>query len=119
MSKSKGKKIEDDFIYVSISNSNYLGGFDIYRNEDVELDDGEFEVLLVKKPKNFNKSLKLIVDILNGNLNQEDVYFFKASELSIEGNEDLEWSLDGEYSGKQKKINIKNSKEKVSYIVSE
>ena len=116
--KSKEKKIEDEFIYVSISNSNYLGGFDIYRKEDVELDDGEFEVLLVKKPKNFNKSLKLVVDILNGNLNQEDVYFFKASELLIEGNEDLEWSLDGEYSGKQKKIRIKNSQKKVSYIVS-
>ena len=117
--KSKDKKIEDEFIYVSISNSNYLGGFDIYKNEDVKLDDGQFEVLLVKKPKNFNKSLKLVVDILNGNLNQDDVYFFKTSELSIEGNEDLEWSLDGEYSGKQKKIKIKNSKGKVSYIVSE
>ncbi len=117
--KSKEKKIEDEFVYVSVSNSSYLGGFDIYRKEDVELDDGEFEVLLVKKPKNFNKSLKLIVDILNGNLNQDDVYFFKASELSIEGNEDLEWSLDGEYSGKQKKIKIKNSKGKVRYIVSE
>ena len=46
------------------------------------------------------------------------MYFFKASELLIEGNEDLEWSLDGEYSGKQKKIRIKNSQKKVSYIVS-
>lgn len=116
--KSKGKKIEDDFIYVSVSNSNYLGGFDIYRNEDVKLDDGEFEVLLVKKPKTFNKSIKLILDILNGKLDEDNIYFFKTSELLIEGNEDLEWSLDGEYSGKQKEVRIKNSKERIKYIVS-
>ena len=39
-------KIEDEFIYGSISNSKYIGGFDLFKNKSIEFDDGKFEAFL-------------------------------------------------------------------------
>ncbi len=44
--------IEDDFEYGSISNSKYIGGFQLFKDHEVDVDDGKFEVLLIKKTKN-------------------------------------------------------------------
>ena len=47
-----GNVIEDDFIYGMVSNSNSAGGFKGIMGDDVVLDDGLYEVTLVKKPHN-------------------------------------------------------------------
>ena len=43
--------IEDDFEYGSISNSKYIGGFQLFKDHEVDVDDGKFEVLLIKENK--------------------------------------------------------------------
>lgn len=117
--KSKDKSIEDDFIYCSISNSKYVGGFNIFKNEHVEMDDGELEAIFIKKPKNFASMFKVMFKVLNGNFKDDDVRYFKTKELEIECDKDTEWSIDGEYSGKVKKIKITNIRKRVEYIIPE
>ena len=87
------------------------------RYEKIDLSDGKFEVILVKDPKNFFKKLKLLYEIFSGNLNIDNVYFLETEKLKIESEIDTEWSIDGEYSGKIKNIEISNLKKRAKYLV--
>lgn len=109
--------IEDEFIFGSISNSNYVGGFHIYKNEGVELDDGCFELLLVKKPKNIVQLFKLTYKVMTGNLNDENIYSFKTNNLCIESENNIEIAIDGEYGGVYKEIDINNLKQCIDFII--
>lgn len=46
-----GEIIEDEFIYGMVTNSLSVGGFKGISGPDVLLDDGLFEVTLIKNPK--------------------------------------------------------------------
>ena len=46
------KVIEDEFMYGMVTNSRSVGGFTGIIGRDVVFDDGEFEVTLIKTPKN-------------------------------------------------------------------
>ena len=115
--KSKDESIEDEFIYCSVSNSKYVGGFNIFKKEHVEMDDGELEAIFIKKPKSFPKTIRLICKVINGDFKDDHVRYFKTPELEIESDKDTEWSIDGEYSGKVKKIKITNIRKRMEYIV--
>ena len=47
-----GGTLEGDFIYGMVTNTNSVGGFQIFPASQVSLDDGVFEVVLVRQPKN-------------------------------------------------------------------
>lgn len=115
--ESETTKIEDEFIYGSISNSKYIGGFDLFKNKSVEFDDGKFEAVFVKKPKSFLQMLRIILKVLRGKLEDECIYYIQTSNLKIKCNKPIELSIDGEYGGGKKDIKIHVKKEKVEYLV--
>ena len=47
-----GETIEDDFVFGMVTNSRSVGGFKGIVGKEVIFDDGEFEVTLIKTPKN-------------------------------------------------------------------
>ena len=47
-----GETIEDEFIYGMVTNSKSVGGFRNMIGKNVVFDDGEFEVTLIRTPKN-------------------------------------------------------------------
>lgn len=109
--------IEDEFIYGSISNSKYIGGFDLFKNKSIEVDDGKFEAVFVKKPKNFLQMLRIILKVLRGKLEDECIYYIQTSNLEIKCNKPIELSIDGEYGGGKKDIRIYVKKQSVEYLV--
>ncbi len=114
---TKSNIIEDDFIYGSVSNSKYVGGFGIFKKEKIDLADGEFEAIFVKKPKHIFQTLKLAIKVTTGHLQDKNVYYFKTSELKIESQKETMWSIDGECSGKVKDVEILNLPKKMNYLV--
>ena len=103
--------IEDDFAYGSISNSQYLGGFKMFKNEEFSINDGQFEVVLIKATKNKAELLKTYTGLINQK-RDKNVLFFKTSNLKIETSGQMQWSLDGEEEdtiGNNKKKNIQNN----------
>ena len=46
-----GGALEDDFIYGMVTNTNSVGGFKGFPPSQVSLDDGVFEVVLVRQPR--------------------------------------------------------------------
>jgi len=109
--------IEDEFIYGSISNSRYMGGFPVFRKKDIKLDDGEFEVILAKAPKFRLYTFIVVLKILTGGLNDKHIQFFKASDIKVEAPNGVDLSIDGEYGGKRKAFHIQNLQKKTKYLV--
>lgn len=115
--ESDDVSLEGEFIYGSISNSKYIGGFNLFKKQEVKLDDGEFEALFVRKPKNSIEKFNLIIKILSGNLEDKNISYFKTSKIKLISSQPLELSIDGEYGGSRKEIEISNIKQNVEYIL--
>ena len=104
------EKISGEFIYGSVSNSFAIAGFDVLRNAEVELDDGLHELSLVRKPKNPAQIVKMLSDIFSGKATESEyIVIRKAAEFRFHfENEEVAWSLDGEYGGKYRDVTTRN-----------
>lgn len=95
-----GHILEDDFYFGMVSNAFSIGGIRLPKSEHVVLDDGLFEVDLIKKPVS-------IADVANGFqtlLDQTPMsagarVHFQASHLIFTCDKPIPWTIDGEYGG--------------------
>lgn len=93
------KVIEDDFIFGMITNSVSVGGFKRITGKHVRLDDGVFEVTLIKKPKTPKELNDIIISLMNREFDADDMYCFRTDKLLCESQEPIAWTLDGENGG--------------------
>ncbi len=103
-----GTVIEDEFIYGMITNSVQVGGIKGITGKNVSLDDGEFEVTLVRRPSNIIE-LPSIVSTMLGRTHlppSPHLFNFKTSHVVIETEDEMPWTLDGEYGGSHTKADI-------------
>lgn len=102
-----GKVIEDEFIFGMAANSNSVGGLNI-KSLQVDLSDGLFEVLLLKKIEKPTDINAIIADLLNKNLESEYYYVFKTDKINFTSVENIAWTLDGEFGGEHNTAEIEN-----------
>lgn len=107
------KIIKDEFIYGMVSNCKTIGGYKLFPKGDVILDDGEFEVFLVKSPRNPSELNDLITSLLAQEMDPEYFYYFKASEIEFQAEDEIAWTLDGENGGTHRNVNIENRKQEI------
>jgi YegS/Rv2252/BmrU family lipid kinase len=100
--------IEDDFIYGMVTNSASVGGFKRITGKNVKLDDGVFEVTLIKRPTNPIELNNIMAALLNRDIDVDGMYCFTAQEIEIESSKPVAWTLDGEFGGEHEKVTIKN-----------
>ena len=100
--------IEDEFMYGMVTNSLSVGGFKGMTGDDVALDDGLFEVMLIKTPHNAVELNEIIAVLTKLRPESDLIYTFKTKELLISPYQVIPWTLDGEYGGEQTKIHLKN-----------
>ncbi len=111
-----GKVIEDDFIYGMVSNSNSAGGFKGIMGSDVVLDDGLYEVTLVKKPHNPAELASIAQALLSKNKTSKYIYSFKVSEIKAYSDIEVAWTVDGECGGSYREVTIKNNPNAITVI---
>lgn len=109
--------IEGKFIYGMVTNSVSAGGFRNITGKNVRLDDGIFEVTLIKMPRNPMELNEIIASLTNLIDNTELIYTFKTECLKVESDEEIAWTLDGEYGGKHKNVTISAQRQAVEIIV--
>lgn len=110
--------IEDKYIYGSISNSNYIGGIKFFKKDDIILNDGKMEVLLIKKPKNIFGYLGIFKSILTKNYSTDrNILYSQDSELKIESKEEISWVLDGEFGGEFDKVEFKVIPKNIEFLI--
>lgn len=110
-------RIQDEFIYGMITNSTSVGGFKGMTGKDVLLDDGLFEVTLIKKPKNPIELNEIIASLINLVDDTDMIYSFKTDRVKFTSGREIPWTLDGEFGGKHKEVEAKNLKQAVSIMV--
>lgn len=108
---------EGEFIYGMITNSTSVGGFQKITGKNVKLNDGLFEVTLIKPPKSPLELQKTLSALLGADMNMEYMYCFKTSHLEITCRDEVAWTLDGEFGGRHKRVVIDNNKRAVELIV--
>lgn len=102
-------ELEGDFIFGMVSNTRSVGGFKGWPPQKVELDDGEFEVILVRQPKNALELQAILHSVVTQNTTEDGPLLgFHASKLELECEEEVAWTLDGEYGGSHSWVEIEN-----------
>ncbi|MDE6974367.1 MAG: YegS/Rv2252/BmrU family lipid kinase [Lachnospiraceae bacterium] len=109
--------VEGEFLFGMVTNSTSVGGFKRITGKYVELDDGVFEVTLIKKPMNALELNQIMAALVSGNINTESMYCFKTSSLRIESEDVVAWTLDGEFGGKHKEVEIIDRKQALKILV--
>lgn len=102
------KIIEDDFIFGMITNSVSVGGFKNITGKNVHLDDGVFEVTLIKYPKKPGELTQIMNSLVNRDIDSSTTYCFRTSSIRLESDEEIAWTLDGENGGGHKDVYIEN-----------
>ena len=119
--KANGKEIEDDFVYGMITNSVSVGGMKNLTGTQVELDDGLFEVTLIRALKNPLMLPEILSKLTRpvDNSQSANMYSFVTDHLEITGSEAVPWTLDGEYGGEHKTVVLDNCHKEITFIVGE
>lgn len=100
--------IEDDFLYGMVTNSVSVGGFKGITGKFVDLSDGVFEVTLIKRPKSLEELNQIIGALTLRDIDATEMYCFKTSYLKIEAEDEVAWTLDGEFGGRHTEVVIEN-----------
>ena len=79
------------------------------------LDDGLYEVTLIKTPNNPLDLQRIIHSLLNINIDIDTAYIksFRTSNICFECDNEIQWTIDGEYGGTLKKVIVKNNKQAI------
>lgn len=103
------EEIEDDFIMGLVTNSMSVAGMKVLSKGNTKLDDGLFEMLLIRKPSNINDLREAVESMVMTNTNAGLMVYRQGSSFSFEGDE-LTWCLDGEFGGSYEHtdISVKN-----------
>ena len=111
------REIEGDFLFGAVSNSMSVGGIVKFDESAVKLNDGRFEVLLIRNPDNVLKLQPIIDGILKRDFDREGIEFFTTESITVTGGDGLSWTLDGEYAEGKDEIVISNMHNAIELIV--
>jgi len=100
--------IEGEFLYGMVTNSHSVGGFRGITGQNVALDDGLFEVTLIRKPTNPLELNNIIMALVDKRVKSDYIYTFTTESVKVESEEPMAWTLDGEYGGDHLKVQIEN-----------
>lgn len=109
--------VEGDFIYGMITNSYSIGGIKNITGKNVALNDGLFEVTLIKRPNNLIELNRTLAALVSDKIDAECMYSFKTSSITFESEEAVAWTLDGEFGGNHTKVELANKQEAVDIII--
>lgn len=101
------KSGEGDYVLGLVTNTLQVGGMKNLLPHDIALDDGLFEVLLVKNPKNPIELNKILVSAVKHDFSADCFEYFKTPSITVESAEPLAWTLDGENGGSHTTTEIK------------
>lgn len=106
-----------NYIFGSVSNSTSIGGFSSQIMHHAQLDDGLFEVVLVKAPAHVYELGEIAAALSTGVVNEKYMEMFKTDEIEFLFTKPVRWTLDGEDSGEEDKVTIRVEKNAMYIMV--
>ena len=115
--KTDSEIVKGEFIFGAITNSLSIGGVFKYPSSRVSLNDGNFEIMMIKRPKDLVELGNIVNSMNNGTFNDKNILFIQAPKLSINIDSPCPFTLDGEYGGDFTQMKIENLKERVTIFL--
>ncbi len=103
-----GEILEGDYIFGAICNSTSVGGILTLDPKRVDMQDGLFEVLLVRYPKDLGEVAECISAVQKQSYNSKMMTFRSSSRIRITADPGMDWTLDGERERGRKNITVEN-----------
>ena len=110
-------ELEDDFIFGAVCNSAYVGGFSIFKNLNVSLDDGKMEMLLIKTPETAADMQGILNAFQRGTFDHPYITFRHVSNVRFTSSDDIAWTVDGEFGGAYKESEIRVDRKAVAIML--
>lgn len=85
-----------------------MGGILKLDTQMVALNDGKFEVTMVKNPTTPAQLSRILYGLTTMDIPNEMIYFFSTSSLRITCGAPIEWTLDGEREPETEKVVLRN-----------
>lgn len=108
---------EGDYIFGAVSNSTSVGGILTLDKNVVDMNDGQFELLLVKYPRNMSELAEVIHALTTQKYDSPALVFRPASKLTVTADPGMDWTLDGEFAKGSERIDIENLHSAVHIMV--
>ena len=100
-----------------VSNTHSIAGIQANPGRPIALDDGLFEVMLVRQPKTLLQLQRILKALTNVESDDKGlVTCFRANKVRIISDQDLAWTLDGEYGGDHRVVEVTNCHQAVTIV---
>ena len=106
--EADGETFEGDFIFGAVCNSTSLGGLVKLDPSRVKMDDGLFELLLLRMPKTALDLQNLITAMTRMQYEYPGVIFRHVQHVTLTTQAHIPWSLDGEFAPSVERVDIDN-----------
>lgn len=103
-----GEVFDGEFIFGAVCNSTSLGGLVKLDAKRVQMDDGLFELVLLRMPRTVIELNGLLVALNRMQYDGPGVIFRHVSHVTVETEEEIPWSLDGEFAPSAPRVEIDN-----------
>ena len=112
-----GRTLEDDFYFGMVSNAVTVGSFKLPQSSSVVLDDGLFEVTLVKKPVSLSDVANGFQALLSQTAGGSGaLVHFQTPRVVFTCDQPIPWTLDGEFGGDQQVCVVENCRQALTIV---
>jgi diacylglycerol kinase family enzyme len=92
-----GTVLEDEFLFGAVSNSTSVGGILTLAPNQVDMADGELELLLVRAPRDIGEVTECILALQRQTYDCAMARFLRSNQVKVTASRSMDWTLDGEY----------------------
>ena len=108
---------DGEFLFGAVTNATSVGGLVKLKEDQVCLDDGLFELLLIPNPKSIADLQGLARSLLLQDFTGGGVIFRHVHTLTVQTPEDLPWALDGEFDPGGAQVEIHNLHRRLTFLI--
>ncbi|NLT63841.1 MAG: YegS/Rv2252/BmrU family lipid kinase [Clostridiales bacterium] len=109
--------ISADLLFGSVSNTKSVGGIVKLKKSGIELNDGLFEVVLVRNPTNVIEMNKIASTILLQNFSGSQVMMVQSKHVKFTFDKPVKWTRDGEAGGAHQEVVLENMHSAISFLI--
>lgn len=114
--ETEDKVFEDNYLFGAISNSISVGGILKLDPKQVDMRDGQFELLLVRAPRDVMEISECIQALQNKTYNCAMITFARANKLRVIADAAMPWTLDGERENGHEEVSVVNLRHAIRLI---
>lgn len=99
-------QVEGEFWYGSVTNATYIGGMQLPDSLNVSMDDGLFELILIRRPQNVAELQRLVTCLMTQKPDDDLLRFARARRVHLRLDAHTPFTLDGEEGPQEREISI-------------